>query len=397
MRRRPRSAGFSRFALVAGAVLTSCGGARDAVRPDQPKASDAMGSSTIKPVEGPSSPLVVDWKSEQRADLEEVVHDGVAVVAWDDKGLRLLKRCKLSGDYGYLPVQIKKDVVRLETADEVQASLPLGGVGLAGKIGGGFAQGTTLDIALAMVGKRRTTWNDVKPGDLKGDCAGATHYVRALTVGAFAMKTGSKASAAAAVTIFGAGGGGKTESSKDVGSSDGRVDDCDKATGEETKPPGQCAAILRLELEPIGKGDPVAAKPAAAKPAPELKADVVESCPPGFVPSGGACKKQGGQTAHVCSARDVVDCDAQCAKGSPESCISSASSSPPERRAGAIRSRRKRRSRSRATAATRAAARTSASACWRAAARTRRRRAPRSSQDARRGARARARRRARWR
>ncbi len=248
----------SRRALVAVGLTTglaSCGGgAHDAVRPNQPTAGDAMGRSTIKAVEGASSPLVVDWKSEERADLEEAIHDGVAIVAWDDKGLRLLKRCKLAGDYGYLPVQVKKDVVRLETADEVRASLPLGGLGIVGKIGGGFEKGTTLDIALAMVGKRRTTWNDVKRDDLKGTCEGATHYIRAILVGAFTMKTGTTGKAAAAVEIFGAGGGGSTSSSKDVGSSDGKVADCDKATGEETKPPGQCAAILRIELEPIAAG-----------------------------------------------------------------------------------------------------------------------------------------------
>lgn len=319
--------------------LSSCGGgAHDAVRGEQPAASDAMGRSTIKPVEGASSPLVVDWKSEERADLEEAVHDGVAVVAWDDKGLRLLRKCKLAGDYGYLPVQIKKDVVRLETADEVKASLPLGGLGIAGKIGGGFEKGTTLDIALAMVGKRRTTWNDVKHDDLTGPCEGATHYVRALLVGAFAMKTGTQAKAEAAVEIFGAGVNGGSGSSKDVGSADGRLDACEKATGDEAKPLGQCAAILRLELEPIGTGPSTAISTPTkgAHEQPEIKSEIVEGCPEGYVSAGGACKKNKPELPHLCAPGDGADCEAQCAKGNAPSCdrlgslIASGKKGPPD-------------------------------------------------------------------
>ncbi|MBE7481833.1 MAG: sel1 repeat family protein [Polyangiaceae bacterium] len=301
-----------------------CGGGahHEAMRPEQPTAAEATGRTSIPAVDGPASPLVVDWKAEQRADLEEAIHDGIAVVAWDDKGLRLLKRCKVTGNYGYLPVQVKTDVVRLETADDVQASLPLGGLGIVGKIGGEFSKGTTLDIALAMVGKRRTTWNDVTKDELEGNCDGASHYVRAILVGAFAMKTGTRAKAAAAVEIFGAGTSGESSSAKDVATTDGKLSACDGATGEESKPPSQCAAILRLELEPIakqGSGKKEAATP-AAKEEPEVKAEAVEGCPPGFVFSGGACKKGGADRPHACQPTDGKDCEAQCGRGDATSC-----------------------------------------------------------------------------
>lgn len=314
--------------LVAGALaLAGCGGGahHEAMRPEQPTAAEATGRTSIPAVDGPANPLVVDWKAEQRADLEEAVHDGIAVLAWDDKGLRLLKRCKVTGNYGYLPVQVKTDVVRLETADDVQASLPLGGLGIVGKIGGEFSKGTTLDIALAMVGKRRTTWNDVTRDELAGDCDGASHYVRAILVGAFAMKTGTRARAAAAVELFGAGTSGQSSSAKDVATTDGKLSACESATGDEQKPPSQCAAILRLELEPIAKeGSAKKAAPAAAKPGsqeePEVKAEAVEGCPPGFVFSGGACKKKGADRPHACAPTDPADCAAQCDKGDAASC-----------------------------------------------------------------------------
>jgi hypothetical protein len=303
--------------LGLSSTLLGCGSAHDALRPEQPTAAEAMGRATIKAVDGASSPLVVDWKAEDRADLEESVHDGIAIVAWDDKGLRLLKRCHLTGDYGYLPVQVKKDVVRLESADEVRASLPLGGLGIAGKIGGGFESGKTIDIALAMVGKRRTTWGDVAASDLTGTCEGATHYVRAILVGAFVMKTGTRAKEEAAVEIFGAGVNGGSASSKEVSSTDGKVEDCDRATGEEKKPPGQCSAILRIELEPLSKGG-------STKPAPkadqEPTAEAAQACPEGFVFAKGACHQSKPDLPHLCAPGDAVDCKAQCDKGSAASC-----------------------------------------------------------------------------
>src|SRR6185503_1151674 len=95
-----------RKSIIAGGGITvlaiGCGGVPGSTPPDAPTAAEATGRLSVKAVEGPSSPLIVDWKAEQRADLEEVIADGVAIVAWDDQGLRLLRRCRLDGEYGYL-------------------------------------------------------------------------------------------------------------------------------------------------------------------------------------------------------------------------------------------------------------------------------------------------------
>jgi hypothetical protein len=118
--------------------------------------------------------LVVDWKAEQRADLE-AIHDGIAVIAWDDKGLRLLKRCRLTGNFGS-SVQVRADVVRLETADDVQASLPLGGLGIAGKIGGEFSRGDARHCAHGRQASRPGTTSRRTTSRAN---AGASHCVRA--------------------------------------------------------------------------------------------------------------------------------------------------------------------------------------------------------------------------
>jgi TPR repeat protein len=83
--------------------------------------------------------------------------------------------------------------------------------------------------------------------------------------------------------------------------------------------------LLRLELEPIAKqGSGKKAAPAAAKGGPkadpEVKAEAVEGCPPGFVFSGGACKKGGSDRPHACNPTDAAECQAQCGKGDAASC-----------------------------------------------------------------------------
>ena len=316
MRQRPSLLGVVLSGMVS--YVAGCGGVHDAMRGDQPKASDVMGEASVQPVSGPSTPLVVDWKSEQRADLEEIVADGaIAIVGWDAKGFRLLRKCSLKGDYGYLPLSIKKDVVRFESKDEVVANLPLGGLGIIGKIGGEFDKGATLDIAMAMVGKRRTVLADVNKADLSGPCDEATHYVRAMTVGAFAMTTGTKAKASGSAEIFGASAGGSTGSSKDVSNSDGVLDDCEKATGQESKPLGKCGAVLRLELEPIGAG---AAKKEKEHGKKEEPSKTPPQCPAGLVWAGEACVKAARKLPHACKELDGPDCKEQCDLGNAESC-----------------------------------------------------------------------------
>jgi TPR repeat protein len=306
--------------------IVGCGPSLRSDTQDQPKAADATGRVGVAAIEGPTSPLIVDWNPEQRGDLEEAIQDGVAVVAYDKKGMRLLKRCKVSGDYGYIGMTTKTQVVRLESAEDVALNLPLTGASIAGNIGAELSQGATLDIALVMVGKKRTTWNEVTVKDLEGGdrCAGATHYVRGITVGAFAMGTGTKQKARAAAEIFGIGASaGASESSK-VNNTDGKLTDCDKADPDSEKPPSQCQALLRVELEPIAKkASEPKEKPeegAGKEQKPEVEATERIDCGPGKVFIDGKCTAPKANVAHTCKPDDASDCKAQCDKGDAKSC-----------------------------------------------------------------------------
>ncbi len=147
----------ARVVLATSFLTLSCGGGTPAelIRPKDPSAAAALGdgNATCHQVEKYGEPLVVDWKPDQRGDLEEVMHDGVAVVAYSCDGIKLLKQCHLDGSYGYLGMTKREQVVRLQNADELRANLPLSGLKIAGELGAELSRGATLDIALVTVGK----------------------------------------------------------------------------------------------------------------------------------------------------------------------------------------------------------------------------------------------------
>jgi TPR repeat protein len=240
---------------------------------------------------------------------------GVPAFHYDCSSLKLLAQCHLDGKYGFIGTSTKETVVKLEDADEIRANLPLQGASIAGKLGGSLERGSTLDLALVMVGQRATTWDNPVASDLRGACTGATHFLRSAHIGAFAMSTGTKGKVAATVEIFGAGGGGESSSTRDVQSRDGDLDACKQASPDAPSPPGQCSAPVRLELFAIAPG-PVTSPAIASTTEPQLPDD---GCAKGLVLSAGKCTKPGDQ-AFLCDPHNGPQCQQQCDKGSADSC-----------------------------------------------------------------------------
>lgn len=307
-------------------LLVACGGGAGApaqsVRPTAQTASQAMGEKTeaaCREVNREGKPLVVDWKPEQRGDLEVAMSGGVAVVAYDCKRLELLSDCKADGSYGFKGVVLKQQLIRLSDADEVKVNLPLSGPLLAAKLGGELGRGTTLDLATALVGNRVSTRTQIARSELSGRCDGATHFVRGANIGAFVMQTGEEARVASAAEVFGAGASAKSQSSKLARQEDGSLDACKAITSEMEKPPANCGAIVRLHLVALS------AAPEKAAPAPNVKFVRVheeeEGCPAGFLFANGKCVPPTATVdKHVCKQGDVPDCTKQCDAGEAWSC-----------------------------------------------------------------------------
>lgn len=282
------------------------------LRPDDPSyaaavGEDAGGTST--------APLVVDWRPEDRGELEVAMKKGVAVVASTARGMKVLGRCELEGDYGFTGMTLKEQVVSLETSQEIRANLPLSGVGLAGSIGGEADRKTVLHVAMAMVGKKRTTRTAVARDELRGECQGATHVVRGATLGAFVMKKGTKGEAMVAAQLFGMGTQGGESSAKSVENSDGELASCRGADPEGEAPPARCAALIRLELDEIlerQESEPVVSEDSTVVMAPR--------CGSGLYWMGGKCSVQR-KTDAICHSGHTAGCGARCESGDGESCL----------------------------------------------------------------------------
>jgi TPR repeat protein len=317
------------WSLLGTCLLGGCGSGSvaSAVRPQAASANQALGETPqdmCRDVSQGAKPLVVDWKPEQRGDLEVAMGQGIAVVAYDCKRLELLSDCKAEGSYGFKGVVLKQQLIRLNDADEIKANLPLSGAVLAAQLEAELSRGTTLDLATALVGNLTSTRMSVGKGDISGRCQGATHFVRGANVGAFVMQTGERAKAATAAALFGAGVHAGSESSKLARSEDGSIDSCKQSTSDSPKPPGNCGALVRVHLLPISAEaapDAMTAKTLRAGEKAEPKPTVAEvTCPQGLVAVEGKCAKPKAEDAHECQRDDLGDCEAQCNKNQPASC-----------------------------------------------------------------------------
>lgn len=255
--------------------------------------------------------MVVDWTPEQRGDLEVAMKEGLALLAYDCTSAKLVAACTLGGTYAYIGTTKRDKKIEMSTSDEVAANLPVSGLSWLTDLGGKFGRETALFAQMSMIGKRSSAKKLAKRDELQGDCAGATHFVRAATVGAFAVASGSRAELGASATILGRGANADSKSATKIESQDGDLASCASSSPDAKQPPAQCGAIVRIELEPIGA-------PAVAKP--EL---AVATCAPGFVPADGACVKP--DKPHQCDGTDAAACKAQCDAGDQASCATAAS------------------------------------------------------------------------
>jgi TPR repeat protein len=291
---------------LAGLLLATCkvGGSAEEVRPRDMTYSEGTGNSSCRPVENFGEPLVVDWRPELRGDLEIAMRDSVAVVQYDCHTLRILKDCTAEGTYAFAGMTRKEQVLQLANGDEIRANLPRSGPTLAARLEGDVQRGASLDIALVMVGKLSTTRATVRRPELRGECRDATHFVRRATVGAFSMRTGTKARVRTVAELMGAGADASSSSIKEASNRDGSLESCMQASPDAARAPSQCAALLRLELQRIDvEGD---------------DRKTVE-CAPGMVVADGKCAAPDASRAHLCNG-EANDCEKQCSSGDGQSC-----------------------------------------------------------------------------
>ncbi len=314
------------LSVAAALAASSCGGkVGETVRPKDHTATGALGGGGGGGVECAGEakyarPLIVDLDPESRVDLEAGMKSGVVAVRYDCANLRVLSNCKIPGVYDYAGVSRKEQVVQITSADELSANLPLSKAKLSGEL----QSGRSIDLALVLVGRSSTAVGKLLREELGDGCGDATHFVQNATLGAFSMVTGSVGKVAVVAEVFQYGAEAKSASERKAMSNDGSLEACRSSTPDASGPPGECRTPVRVELVPILGAPPIGDKTAKGDKGDkgDKKKDAVAQenpCPPGYKFEGELCSKDPSQ-AYLCDPSDAAECEAQCGKGSAQSC-----------------------------------------------------------------------------
>lgn len=336
---RPATTSAAALLALVATLAPACGGAPNLAKEMGPDHTERP-RGVCQDAGGQSRPLIVDWDSTDRAELEARASRGLVVVKYADCRMEVLKRCAVKGTpaYDYVGLTPKRDVVTMRDATEVHANIPV----YAAKFEAKLQQSGSLQVAMTVVGQFDTARPVARLDELEGECDGATHAVTALTVGAFEFFATNATEQSAGVEVMGAGAGGKQASAKEVLNRDGDDGACGKATGEDGKPPFGCGALLRVEVVPLGASR--AAEPTcgtgmswdgaqcvATRAGTACKADEIADRTRGCVPkkmdvvreaAAAARAPAGALVAPVTSScADVAACEAVCKTGDAKGCL----------------------------------------------------------------------------
>jgi hypothetical protein len=224
--------------------------------------------TTAHAAQSADHPLILEWPAADRAALESQRAGGVVVVRYSGREMQLMRGCHAAAAYHYVALTPKEEDVVMRSGAELAAAMPVHAARLDARI----EQKQKLEVAMTIVGMYESEGHAWRAADLTGDCAGATHVIAALTVGAFELSASAETSAGAGATMLGAGVEAHRDASKEVLDRDGRKDACEKTTAGAAAPPYECGALLRVEVAAI-------VFPATAA-----------ACGPGLVQKGGTCQ-----------------------------------------------------------------------------------------------------------
>ncbi|NUP08624.1 MAG: hypothetical protein HOW73_21460 [Polyangiaceae bacterium] len=245
--------------LVSQLSLTACGGAPDVVASD-PTVAQAEGKNEAdmcKNAYDRENPFIVEWPGTEKVALESMAKRGIVMVRYKGCKLQVLHRCEVEGSYAFDPVTVHRDSLEIKDDKDLFSKLPLGATALKGEL----ASGKMLKLDYVLVGQQLASG---EPANMTGDCEGATHYVRTISLGAYDMQTASQASSGADINAGIVEAGGHSKSSRNRLKNSGDVSNCAGKTDIDEKNIRSygCTAPVQLGLAPWGNdagGDETAA------------------------------------------------------------------------------------------------------------------------------------------
>jgi hypothetical protein len=202
-------------------------------------------------------PFIIEWDATDMSSFESHVANDIVVVRYEGCNLVVLDECRnesIRGEQGsYRPPEWTSG--SLETLDisnegELYAKLPLGQATLGGRVSGG----EKFHMEYFVAGTRMATRDAVYRNDIASNpgCEGATHFVHAYNLGAFALGSAQHLDTAVGGSIYGFGMGGSTAQKKNAEKKGGDLGTC---RGDSATEVAGCKAPIRLSLRPIRDGE----------------------------------------------------------------------------------------------------------------------------------------------
>jgi hypothetical protein len=204
-------------------------------------------------------PLLVEWDGTDRSSLEAQAAHDLVLVRYDGCTLTVLDECRMPAlrgeDGAYRDPRWSSgrlEALDIDDQEEVIREIPLATTTLGTRV----ARGETFRLEYYVAGRREAAREAVYRAELVGDpgCEGATHFVDAIELGAFAIGSGQDTRVRRRASVFGFGKSKHRSAAEKQG---GDLSGC--TAGART-----CQAPIRLSLREIRPGqnpDPVAVPP----------------------------------------------------------------------------------------------------------------------------------------
>ena len=202
-------------------------------------------------------PFIIEWDATDRSSFEAHATSDIIFVKYEGCTLTVLDECRnesIRGEKGaYLPPEWTSgalETIDIKTEGELVAKLPLGVATLSTRVAGG----ESFHMEYYVAGTRNATRDAVYRAEL-GDnpgCEGATHFVHAYNLGAFALGSAQDVEVGVGGSAYGFGAEGAASKSKSAEKKGGDLTVCKADDATEVQ---DCQTPIRLSLRSIRDGE----------------------------------------------------------------------------------------------------------------------------------------------
>lgn len=230
--------------LAAPALLmVACGGASEMPRAQAPSAPDASMRCSLAARN--ESPLVTEWSSAEKANLQARLRSGALAVEFTGCNMRPILGCNLRGSYRWQRTTLSSDSIEIHNQDELFAKLPLGAISLEGEL----ARSGRLAVRTSVSGQYVLDGSSAADVPDYGDCQAATHLLVGLSIGSFKLHSGGTLQAGGSLGAGAYRAGAQTSSAESLLREAGDFDSCKASTDEQ--PELNCSSPIQAFLAPL--------------------------------------------------------------------------------------------------------------------------------------------------